>query len=285
MGSDSVMVTTDKIQYLLNREGNFEMGRLNNKVAVITGAAGGIGAAAAEIFVREGAKVVVSDLAGEQLAELAHRLGDNAIAFPCNVTDKAEVEALMDKAIEQFGGLDAVVLNAGLFGELTGLLDYTDDAYERVINVNQKGVWYGLRAAARRMLERTGGSIVITSSTQGFSGYYNSAPYTASKHAVMGIMRNAAIEFAKKGVRVNTVHPGLTDTSMMGGLHSEASPDNPAAVMEGFAVAAPMGRYARPEEIANMMLFLASDEASYCTGGTYAVDGGLLAYHGGPHPE
>lgn len=259
--------------------------RLGGKVAVITGGAGGIGLATAELFIEEGASVVLSDVDEHKLISACEHLGENAAYLVCDVAKEQQVQALIDFAVEKFDGLDIAVLNAGMFGSLSGVLDYPEDMFDKVLNVNLKGVWYGLRSAARAMLERGGGSIVITSSTQGLSGYYNSSPYTSTKHAVVGVMRNAAVELAKENIRVNTVHPGFVDTDMMGLLHSTANPDDPTAVMNSFAAAPPIGRYAKPREIAQMMLFLASDEASYCTGSCFVVDGGLLAYHGGPAPD
>jgi NAD(P)-dependent dehydrogenase (short-subunit alcohol dehydrogenase family) len=194
------------------------------------------------------------------------------------------MKEIVATAVKAFGGLDIAVLNAGVFGDMATVTDYSEEMFDRVISINLKAVWHGVRAAIPEMRKRGKGSIVITSSTQGLSGYYLSSPYTASKHGVVGIMRNAAVELAKENIRVNTVHPGLTDTQMMGRLRNEANPDSPSAVMDAFAQAAPIGRYAHPREIAQMMLFLGSDEASYCTGGCYVVDGGLLAYHGGPAP-
>ncbi|MEM6580620.1 MAG: SDR family NAD(P)-dependent oxidoreductase [Pseudomonadota bacterium] len=261
------------------------MARLDGKIAIVTGAAGGIGLATASLFAREGAKVVLSDIDATRLSAACEQIGDAAIFQCADVAKEAEVQALVDLAVSEFGGLDIAVLNAGMFGTLSGVLDYPEETFDKVIDVNLKGVWYGLRTAAAAMRDRGAGSIVITSSTQGLSGYYNSSPYTASKHAVVGIMRNAAVELARENIRVNTVHPGFVDTDMMGSLHSSANPEDPASVMTSFEGAPPIGRYAKPSEIAPMMLFLASDEASYCTGSCFVVDGGLLAYHGGPAPD
>ncbi len=261
------------------------MARLTGKVALITGASRGIGAATAERFVEEGANVVLTDIDEAAVADVAKQLGDQAISLCVDVTDKSSVDGAVANAVETFGGLDIAVLNAGVFGELKTVTDYPEELFDKVVDVNMKGVWYGLRASVPEMRKRGKGSIVITSSTQGHSGYYFSSPYTASKHAVVGIMRNAAIELARENIRVNTVHPGMTDTQMMGDLHATSNPDDPGAVMDIFAKAAPIGRYAAPREIANVMLFLGSDESSYCTGSCIVADGGLLAYHGGPAPE
>lgn len=261
------------------------MDTMTDKVSIVTGAAGGIGTAAAQSLADAGSAVLMVDFDAEALAAARERVtGDNIDIFTADVTDREQVEAYTQYAVDSFGGLDAVILNAGTFGASYSLMDYPEDLFDRVVAINMKGVWYGLRAAVPHLRKRGGGSVVITSSTQGLSGYYASSPYTASKHAVVGIMRNAAVELAPEGIRVNTVHPGFTDTSMMGGLHSDANPDDPQAVMDAFAMSAPIGRYAQPREIAELMLFLASNASSYCTGGTYVADGALLAYHGGPRP-
>ena len=262
------------------------MSSMQGKVSIVTGAAGGIGTAAAAALADVGSSVLMVDLDETALASaratIAH---DNVDVFAADVTDRDQVEAYTARAVDLFGGLDAVLLTAGLFGTGYSVGEYPEDLFDKVVAVNLKGTWYGLRAALPHLRKRGKGSIVITSSTQGLSGYYGSSPYMTSKHAVVGMARNAAVELAPEAIRVNTVHPGMTDTAMMGGLHKEGNPDNPDAVMSAFAAAAPMRRYAQPAEIAQVMLFLASDAASYCTGATFVVDGGLLAFHGGPGPE
>lgn len=261
------------------------MDTMTDKVSIVTGAAGGIGTATAQALAEAGSAVLMVDFDEEALAAARDKVtGDKVGVFTADVTDREQVEAYTRYAVDTWGGLDAVILNAGTFGSSYSLMDYPEELFDRVIAINMKGVWYGLRAAVPHLRERGGGSVVITSSTQGLSGYYGSTPYTASKHAVVGIMRNAAVELATEGIRVNTVHPGLTDTTMMGGLHTDANPEDPQAVMDAFAQAPPMARYAQPREIAELMLFLASPASSYCTGGTFVADGGLLAYHGGPRP-
>lgn len=262
------------------------MGRLDGKVALITGAARGIGAAAARLFAEQGARLMLVDVLDAELQALADSIGSDKAAWQhVDVTDKHQIESSVARAVELFGGLDISVLNAGVFGEMHSVEDYPEELFDRVVDINLKGVWHGVRASVPEMRKRGAGSIVITSSTQGHSAYYLSSPYTTTKHAVVGIMRNAAVELAHENIRVNTVHPGLTDTDMMGDLHRAASPDDPDAAMQAFATAPPMRRYGTPREVAQMMLFLAGDESSYCTGSCYMVDGGLLTYHGGPAPS
>ncbi|WP_243653976.1 SDR family NAD(P)-dependent oxidoreductase [Pseudonocardia endophytica] len=259
---------------------------MKDKVSIVTGASGGIGSATANALAEAGGAVLMVDLDRDALDVARSKIPHARVeTFAADVTDKDQVEAYTTKAVELFGGLDAVILNAGLFGSGYSVGDYPEELFDKVLAVNLKGPWYGLRAALPHLRRRGRGSIVITSSTQGLSGYYGSSPYTTSKHGVVGMARNAAVELATEAIRVNTVHPGMTDTSMMGGLHQEANPDDPQSVMDAFAAAPPIKRYAQPDEIAQVMLFLASDASSYCTGSTFVVDGGLLAYHGGPSPE
>lgn len=253
------------------------MSRLKDKVAIVTGGAGGIGAASAQRFVEEGARVLMVDRDEAALARAAAQIGAAASSFVADVSDERQVDAYTQAAVERYGGLDVVLLNAGTFGVLSSIEDYSVQAWDRVVAVNLRGAWLGLRAAIPHLRKRGGGSIIVTSSIQGFSAFPNSSPYTCTKHAVVGMMRNAALELARDNIRVNTVHPGLTDTDMMGYLHRTAAPGAPQAAMDAFAKTAPMRRYAQPREIANMMLFLASDEASYCSGACYVVDGALTA--------
>ncbi len=259
---------------------------MQDKVCVVTGAAGGIGKATTEVLAEAGSAVLMVDVDEGALQEARNNVPfDRVEVAVADVTDRDQVEAYTARAVELFGGLDAAILNAGLFGQPHSVVDYPEELFDQVLDVNIKGTWYGLRAAVPYLRERDRGSIVITSSTQGLSGYYGSSPYTTSKHAVLGMVRNAAVDLARESIRVNTVHPGYTDTTMMGGLHHSANPEHPQTVMDAFAASAPMRRYAAPSEIAQMMLFLASDASSYCTGAAFVVDGGLMAYHGGPAPE
>lgn len=261
------------------------MDTMQDKVSIITGAAGGIGTAAAQALTEAGSAVLMVDLDKDALEAARSQVdSDRVEIFAADVTDREQVEAYTRAAVDTFGGLDAVLLNAGIFGAAHFLVDYPEELFDKVLDVNIKGTWHGLRAAIPYLRQRGGGSVVITSSTQGLAGNYGSSPYTTSKHAVVGMMRNAAVELAEENIRVNTVHPGVTDTSMMGGIHEGANPEDPKAVMDAHSLAVPMKRYGSPREIAELMLFLASPASSYCTGGTYLADGGTLTWTGGPRP-
>jgi len=251
------------------------MSRLDGKVAVITGGAAGIGRAAGALFAREGASVLLIDRPGSGVEHAAREIGGAVAAFAADVTDASQVDAYMRDAQDRFGGLDIALLNAGIEGVYAPLEDYPPEVFAQVMAVNVGAVWLGLRAAIGPLRRRGGGSIVITSSIQGASALPCTSAYTTSKHAVIGMMKGAALELAKDNIRVNCVIPGMTDTPMMGRIHqASGAPDEMAAAVRATI---PMRRYARAEEIARLMLFLASEESSYCTGSTYAADGGILA--------
>ena len=251
------------------------MNRLNGKVAVITGGAGGIGRAAGTVFAHEGASVLLVDRPGSAVAEVAREIGGVVAGYEADVTDPLEVEAYMREAQQRFGGLDIALLNAGIEGAHTPLEEYPPEIFARVMAVNVYAVWLGLRVAVGPLRRRGGGSIVITSSIQGLSALPYTTAYTTSKHAVVGMMKGAALELAKDRIRVNCVVPGMTDTPMMDRIH--ASSGAPLEMAAAVRATIPMRRYAAPEEVARLMLFLASDESSYCTGSTYFADGGILA--------
>jgi NAD(P)-dependent dehydrogenase (short-subunit alcohol dehydrogenase family) len=253
------------------------MGRLDGRVAIITGAARGIGEAAARLFVHEGARVVLADRLGAPLQRLAAELGGQATAMPTDVSDEASVQALVDHTITRFGRIDVALLNAGIAGESHNIVDYPTALFDQIIAVNVRGIWLGLKSVMRAM-NATGGSIVVTASTASIRATPNMSAYIASKHAVLGLMRAAAIDGAAKGIRVNSVNPATIETPMVaelaarvrlgGGEHRQAPH-------------IPMGRTGQPEEVARMMLYLASDDASFCTGGAYMVDGGVSAGRAG----
>ena len=259
------------------------MARLEGKVAVITGATGGIGSAAARLFADEGAKVALVDLDEDALRETVRSIGKNSASYTvADVTRPDQTQAYINAAVERWGGIDILLANAGIEGVLSLITDYPIDIFDRVMAVNVRAVWLGVKYAVPAMLERGGGSIVITSSTAGIGGGPEMSAYNTSKHAVIGLMRSAALEFAP-AIRVNTVNPAPIETRMMRSIE-----DMRVAAMDDSAVTAqvvkraaadriPMQRYGEPEEVARLMLFLSSDESSFCTGGVYMVDGGRSA--------
>ena len=253
--------------------------RLADKVAVITGGAGGIGQGAAKRFAAEGANVVIADLAEEALDEAVRAIGSNRVsACVADVTKANDNERLFEVAAERYGGVDIFLANAGIEGVVKPIVETPEEDFDRVIAVNVKGVWLGLKSAIPALAKRGGGSIVITSSVAGISPTPGIAPYGTSKHAVIGLMRAAARECAPMNIRVNTVNPSPVETRMMRSLESGMSPDDPEAARERIASTIPLGRYAEPDDIAKVMLFLASDDAAFLTGGIYKADGGSSAY-------
>lgn len=260
------------------------MPRLSGKIALITGGAGGIGQAAARQFTDEGARVVLVDLNEEALQSVVRSIGEDMASYEvADVTKPEQVESYVNSAVERWGGIDIFLANAGIEGELSPIPDYPIEVFDRVMAVNVRGVWLGLKYVVPVMRERGGGSIVITSSTAGISGSAGISPYVTSKHAVIGLMRSAALECAPLGIRVNTVNPAPIETRMMRSLEEMrvAAADNSEVTVErtkqAFTARIPLQRYGDPEEVARMMLFLASDESSFCTGGVYMVDGGRSA--------
>lgn len=253
------------------------MARLADKAAIITGAAGDIGKAAVSRFVSEGARVLAVDI---DEAGLADALGDleeaRVSGMVADVTRSNDMAGAVDAALSYFGKLDIAVLNAGIEGEVAAIADYDEDVFDRVMAVNVRGVWLGLKHTMKAMAPAGCGSIVLTSSVAGVRGLKGISAYTASKHAVVGLMRTAALEAAEFGVRVNTVNPGPIETRMIDALVAGYYPGDPEA-RERHIAATPLGRYGTPDEVANMMLFLASDESSHCTGEMYMVSGGRTA--------
>jgi 3alpha(or 20beta)-hydroxysteroid dehydrogenase len=244
------------------------LGRLDGKVAIITGAARGQGEAHARAFVSEGARVVLGDVLDDRAAGVASGLGNSAVAVHLDVRDEARWAAAVDTAIARFGRLDVLVNNAGIL--LRGALaDTTLAAYREVIDVNQVGCFLGMRAVVPTMAAAGGGSIVNTSSVVGLEGGSGVFAYAASKAAIRSMTESAAIELGPLGIRVNSIHPGGVDTEMVRPAGGEL-PTAPLARL-------PLRRLARPEEIAPLAVYLASDESSYCTGGAFVIDGGQTA--------
>ena len=260
------------------------MARLSNKVAVITGGAGGIGQAAGKLFAEEGAHVVLVDLNESALKDAVQAIGDENVSYvAADTTDPSQVQKFVNATVERHGGIDVFIANAGIEGEVNSIIDTPIDMFDKVIEVNVKGVWLGLKYVMPVMKERGGGSIVIPSSTAGVRGSAGMAPYSTSKHAVIGLMRTAAMEGSSMGIRVNTVNPAPIQTRMMRSIEEQRVAEG----KQGFntveeaqkAVAAgnPLRRYGEPEEVGKLMMFLASDESSFCNGGVYMVDGGTSA--------
>lgn len=255
------------------------MTRLANKVVVLTGAGSGIGLAAVELFVKEGAKLMLAGRNEAALAAAVKLAGErNAAYVVADVARPEDNARLMAAAEQRFGGIDAFVANAGVEGATASIVDYPVEAFDRVMAVNVRGVFLGLKHAIPALKKRVGGSIVITSSIGGIKarGQGNSA-YIASKHAEIGLMRAAATECAPFNIRVNCVLPGPTDTRMMHSIEEGRSPGAPEKARETIVAGLPLKRYGTAEEIASLMLFLVSDESGICTGGIYAADGGLSA--------
>jgi NAD(P)-dependent dehydrogenase (short-subunit alcohol dehydrogenase family) len=280
------------------------VGRLEGKVAVITGGASGMGLATVERFVAEGAKVVICDLAPvtkEELEErlgaakasmhhtrrgkggpndgwaIAERLGDSARFVPTDVTDADQLAEAVDTAVTAFGGLDVMYNNAGIGGAEGAIADCPEPIFDRIVEVNLKGVWLGIKLAAPRIAERGGGSIISTSSTAGLAGLPGLGAYSAAKAGVIGLTRVAAQELAAQYVRVNCICPGGIVTPILYDSPMAAQAIDPELLRMGMATTHPIPRAGEGDDIANTALWLASDESSFVTGQAIVVDGGLTS--------
>lgn len=254
------------------------MSRLEGKVAIITGGAGGIGKAAGKLFVAEGADVLLVDLDEDELKSACEEIGSNKVSYcVADVTKAADNDAMVATATERYGGVDILLANAGIEGKVASILDYDEEVFDSVMAVNVKGPFLGLKSAIPALEKRGGGSVIITSSVMGVGGGPNVAPYTTSKHAVIGLMKSAALECADKNIRVNTVNPSPVETRMMRSLEEGAAPGAADMAKEQTMARIPLGRYAEPEDIAKIMLFLASDDGEFLTGSVYMADGGWSA--------
>lgn len=252
------------------------MTRMANKVALVTGAASGIGRASAMALAGEGAAVCVSDIderGGRETVQAIIDAGGEAMFVPCDVRQAGDVRAMVAATVERFGRPDAAVNNAGVAGSFEQRLHEADDSlFELVLDINLKGVWHCMKAELEQMLPAGQGTIVNIASVAGLIGAPKAAAYTASKHAVVGLTRSAALDYAKRGIRINAICPAYTDTAMV----QAGIAMNPAlgAIMER---AIPMGRLGAPAEIAEAVVWLCSDASSFVTGHPLVLDGGLVA--------
>lgn len=245
---------------------------LKDKVALITGAASGIGESTALLFAKEGAKVVITDIDGEngnKVLEKIQQQGGEAIFFKADTSDPSHSRKSVEKAIEKFGKLDIAVNNAGIGGAQAPIGEYAVEDWDKVISINLSGVFYGMRYQIPAMLKNGSGSIINVSSILGNVGFANSSAYVAAKHGVVGLTKTAALEYSSKGIRVNSVGPAFIKTPLLESLDEE--------MLNQLVSAHPIGRLGESDEVAQMFLWLASDRASFATGAYYPIDGGYLS--------
>lgn len=250
-------------------------GRVDGKTALVTGGGSGIGQAAAQIFAREGAKVVVADVLVEGGEETVKRIktgGGEAIFVRTDVAQAAEVEAMVKRTVDTYGRLDCAFNNAGIAGTAAKTADYTQAQWDRVMAINLKGVWLCMKYELQQMLRQGSGAIVNTASVAGLVGFRSGPAYVAAKHGVVGLTKTAALEYAKAGIRVNALCPGVIRTPMF-----ERGLKVDPRIEETMAAREPVGRLGKPEEIAEAVVWLCSDAASFVTGLPMAVDGGWIA--------
>lgn len=245
---------------------------MENKTVIITGAASGIGKASAELFAKQGANVVISDIQeadGKATTDSINNSGGKASFFKADVSIPDEMEALVSFAVKKYGKLDVAVNNAGIGGELNPIVDMSIEGWQKVISINLSSLFYGMKYQIQAMLKSGGGSIVNISSILGAVGFAGSAGYSAAKHGVIGLTQTAALEYAAQNIRINAVGPGFIDTPLLDALDDE--------MKQQIISLHPIGRLGKSNEIAEMILWLSSDKASFVNGSYHPIDGGYLA--------
>ena len=253
--------------------------RLDDKVAIITGATGGIGEATARLFLELGARVMMVARSAEKMAATKRRLeahGEVGESLS-DAADEVGMAAAVAATLDRFGGLDILIANAGTEGVLKPIEALSVEEFEDTMRTNVTGVWLAMKHCVAPLKARGGGSIVALSSIAGVIGFSAMAPYIASKHAVYGLVKTAALELGPSNIRVNAVGPGPIDNRMIDSLQNQLAPDDPAALRSGIEASIAMRRYGTNEEVAHLLAFLASDASSYCNGSIHMIDGGYVA--------
>lgn len=254
------------------------MATVTGKSVILTGGAGDIARVVAQRFLDAGAQVMLVDLNEDKLREITDSLGDKAVRYcVADVTAEDDTARYVAATLTAFGKIDVLLANAGIEGPVAPIAQYDTASFRKVLDVNLIGAFLGIKHVFPAMTENGGGSIVITSSIAGLSGLQGLSAYTASKHAVIGLMRSCAKEGGPVNIRVNTINPSPVEGRMIRALETGTMPESPDTVREMLTATIPLQRYAVPDDVANLMLFLASEESRFLTGSVYSVDGGMNA--------